>query len=139
MDITVQELADAIRKNGFEQTFSGSWIVPKDGEKHHPVEFGANLFDIPPEDVDSACAIGQAALNLKVRPNAIASAIDNAGGSREEDWYRDYVEKHGSLEFRSTTIIQMNDDQHKSCAEIADHIEANWPLNVILHILHIGD
>jgi hypothetical protein len=94
--ITVKELSDSIRKNGLEQT-RGSYF------KRNSVPSSRRL-------ATQACAIGQAAINLKVDATRLHRSLNNV----------DTMKGHlGSL------IIDLNDHQKgNTFVEIADYLDS---------------
>lgn len=95
MEITVQDVIDAIRKNGLPQAY-GTYIkyADDDPDQKNPL---------------AACAIGQAALNLKIGPIGLSLRLREVEFDREFT-LRDY-------------IIQLNDKRKLNFDKIANHLE----------------
>ncbi len=94
MRTSVRVLANAIRADGYEQAFGS--FVKKD--------FSGKPF--------AACALGQAALNLKVDPQRLSSALGQ------------FQSVDGSS--LSEYVISLNDSAKWSLDTIADRIERDW-------------
>lgn len=68
MEFTVRQVLQAVRKNGYKQAFG--YLVR--GPKGRFLRENATA-----EEVGAACAIGQAALNLGVKPASLQNALTN--------------------------------------------------------------
>jgi hypothetical protein len=66
MEFTVRQVLEAVRKNGYKQAFG--YLVR--GPKGRFLRTNATA-----EEIGAACAIGQAALNLGVKPGALQNAL----------------------------------------------------------------
>lgn len=94
MKTNVAVVANAIRQNGYEQAF-GSFknVDPKTGKI-------------------SACALGQAGLNLKVEGGNLCHALNR------------FVDGDGTG--LGDTIVEWNDENHWTLDQIAERIERDW-------------
>lgn len=92
----VQDVVDAIRKNGLPQAFE--IYIRIDGASGNPI---------------AACAIGQAAVNLGRTAHWIALKLDDIYNPKNNEHLDSY-------------IIRLNDTERLSFAAIADKIEKNY-------------
>lgn len=91
--VTVADILDAMERNGFRQARNGEWInYNKDGS------------------VRSACAMGQAVINL---------GIDLSSFQRALVWNDD-------LQDLKISIIDLNDSELKSCEVIATEMRKRF-------------
>jgi hypothetical protein len=63
---TVNEVVEAIKKNGW----------PKTKRSYFRTSIGIGISSYVPSDIESACAMGQAALNLDMPPDIIAQVLE---------------------------------------------------------------
>ena len=93
MDVTVDDVLDAIEKNGLEQLFGHFF---SDGKVDYNHKIGM-------KKIIKACAIGQASINLDINPFALIGGLNDA------------VPNLGKR------IVMMNDNRKKSFKEIATY------------------
>lgn len=93
-EFTYRQIIDAMERNGYRKA-SGSWVTFKDSDR----EKG---------EVYSACAMGQALLNLGVRPKDVVAASYSIGIGL----------KHA--------VIGQNDSQHLPIKQIAQNIREQF-------------
>jgi hypothetical protein len=101
---TIRELADAIEKNGLPHAH-GAFFKDEDNEDIS-IEYMAKI--------TSACALGQAAINLGVKPLLWRDASD----------YTQVFSFHD--------VVELNEEAKDSLAEIANYIRTEYPLDIIL-------
>lgn len=110
----VSDVVDAIEKNGYPKT-KGSFYRNTNNEKVYP-ELGESA-----EFIVSACAIGQAALNLHTTASELIS------GLRSID-----LESPILLQINlGDAILNLNDQTDYSMAAIAEHLRENLPSEVL--------
>lgn len=108
--ITLRDVLDAMRKNGFKK--SRGDMLRGQRYKVFGQTFHKNVtIDSPREDVKAGCALGQAAYNLQVNPFALSDALQFG--------------KNDGQEIRDR-IFHLNDETGKSLQEIADTIEIEY-------------
>ena len=71
---TVQEVIDAIRKDGWKKAYGAYW---KDSNGDYLGDEDFDFETIDRSNIDSACALGQAALNLDVNPIYLETALNS--------------------------------------------------------------
>lgn len=104
-EITVKDLVEAIRKDGYEQAF-GHYIVykNKDGYASSYPSFGY--------EITAACALGQAGLNLNVEPMKLQRGFGKLARHRADDF---------------PYIARLNDQDKLPLDKIADSVE-EWAI-----------
>lgn len=106
--ITIKQLINAIRKNGYPQAFGTLW-KNKDGEDMYD---DSTYRKFTKKDIGAACAMGQARINLRLMDSK----------TWEEFWHSMDTTAYAM----NSNIINMNDGLHMSLAEIADQLEKEY-------------
>lgn len=118
MKVTVQMLADAIRQNGWEQAF---------GDLYQD-KYGLTIIDDDTitgtnrKRIRSACALGQARLNLHLVNR------DRWRGFLTSARMRTAASQSDIIDF----IVTLNDSEHKHLDEIADALLAKYDSDIVL-------
>lgn len=114
MEFTVRQVLQAVRKNGYKQAFG--YLVR--GHKGRFLRENATA-----EEVGAACAIGQAALNLGVKPSNLQNALTSVV-------YRANVDDIFSTSL-GRLIISMNDGQKIAVPEIGNTLLESIPEDIL--------
>ena len=105
--ITLRQIARAIRQNGIKQARNGAYINLESTNGSLLRDAGARLFDRG-DQITSACAMGQAGINLETNPENIHLALDDR------------------FDFLGQAIMGMNDEEGMSFEDIANYIETAY-------------
>lgn len=99
--VTFKEIIDALERNGYTQAFENffKWETPDE------------VKNIRPPKIKSACAVGQAAINLDLNATSLYHALN--------DQWDDIL---GPKIFWGDRITTLNDEQRLSIKEIAVQI-----------------
>lgn len=106
--ITLRQIAQAIRQNGIKQARNGAYINLESQNGSFTDHMGSLFFSREENEIASACAMGQAGINLQINPEKIHFALDER------------------FDYLGQNIMTMNDEEEMSFEEIATYIETEY-------------
>ena len=117
----VNQILDAMEKNGYKKVRGTFFRVKEEyGYYKQHTHRDTSLRPDKESDLIGACAIGQAALNLHVSPNAIADLLDNR--TIKAEYLCQHYKKY-PVSVRDA-VYHLNDKHGFTVAEIAQKIRA---------------
>lgn len=103
-DFSLDEIADAIRKNGWKKAIGSYYRTRQDGT------------------IIAACALGQGALNLDVTPRSLQSYLDS-GFNNQPCPSKSHKKRERPRLSIGVMVVHLNDDHRWSLNRIADWVD----------------
>ena len=128
--LSIGQITDAIRKNGLPKETNGAYIVPvKDSHRYGGDQLsGSNWWSLDKNKLKSACALGQAGINLQMSPSIIHAML---GYVAVPEKVREDASRKLNYDLLGSTdlghlITRLNDRTDMTLSEIADWVDANF-------------
>lgn len=136
-DLILGQITDAIRKNGLPKATNGAYIVPALDSRAYGGDTGSTgstLWRRNKNELKSACALGQAGINLSVSPVTIHSRLGRISvplSVRKDAEIKlgFHISPASDLGY---LITQLNDHTEMTLSEIADWVDANFDREYVL-------